>query len=68
MLRDFVAFAFIPEEFETLAGGKRSATTGRLVLTDVSRRDTRIRAFWHPSGMRRCRGGVSGGGAVLTTG
>jgi hypothetical protein len=38
-----VIVTFIPKGFETLAGGKRSATTGSLVRIDVSRRDTRIR-------------------------
>jgi hypothetical protein len=50
-----VILTFIPEGFETLAGGKRSATTGSLVRIGVSRRDTRNRAFLHPSGMRVSR-------------
>jgi hypothetical protein len=45
-----VLLTFIPKGFETLAGGKRSVTTGRLVRIDVSRRDTRIRHSCIPPG------------------
>ena len=45
-----VILTFIPKGFETLAGGKRSATTGSLVRIDVSLRDTRIRHSCIPPG------------------
>jgi hypothetical protein len=50
VLHDVERF-FIPKGFQTVAGGKRSATTGSLVPIDVSRRDYRNRSCLHPSGM-----------------
>ena len=45
-----ILLSFIPKGFETIAGGKRSATTGSQVRIDVSRRDTRIRHSCIPLG------------------
>jgi hypothetical protein len=62
-----VARLFIPEGFQILAGGKRSATTGKRPATHASRRDARMPDSGIPPGYINSYQ-TTGGGASLTTG
>jgi hypothetical protein len=56
---------------QTLAGGKRSATSGKQRTYrqhPEGMPDGKVIHVWHPFGMQRDRRDASGGGAALTTG
>ena len=60
-----------PKALQTLAGGKRSATTGHECKNPMHPEgmpDGKVMRDWHPFGMLPVRVLFTGGGAALTSG